>query len=471
MRPNLRQAVHIFRKDVRHLRYEIVVVLGLVVLFVVESMIDSREWWLGNRVLGNGPDTPGVLMLMGWAYLLARLIHDEALPGDRQFWLTRPYSRTSLLASKVLFAIVFINLPMLIADVILLRVNGFSPTRNLDGLVWKQALLTMTIVLLPFALAAITRRFGEFLLAALAVALVSLIATLYLTHDKRTRPELSEWIPYARVIAITVASAVLIVPIQYFRRRTLVSRGIALTGLALACVGYRLAPSSAELSLGVPRIDVSNLRVVARPCEKCTDVIEQRDGMVRLFLPIEISGIPRESVADIRGTDVEVLVSGRRYIRGWRGYNRARYGFVELYIPSFSAIKNQPISMNVKVLFAIISQRTIATVSRQDAPVFIPALGYCKLPGGGVICRAAFRWPRGSVSVRMGSDYWSFRPSDSSPFPADDPVSAFSTHVASGPAPMLGDWSSQAIFIIDAPAVSVERGFTLSNIRLADFEK
>ena len=36
--------------------------------------------------------------------------------GDRQFWITRPYRWQSLLGAKVRFVLVFLNLPMTVAD-------------------------------------------------------------------------------------------------------------------------------------------------------------------------------------------------------------------------------------------------------------------------------------------------------------------------------------------------------------------
>src|SRR5580704_13329656 len=97
---NVRQALHIFRKDVRYLRREISLVLCLVAVFV----------WTET----HSPDPSWVEMLLpvAFGYLIARLIHAEALPGDRQFWITRPYGWKNLLGAKLLFMFVFVNLPI-----------------------------------------------------------------------------------------------------------------------------------------------------------------------------------------------------------------------------------------------------------------------------------------------------------------------------------------------------------------------
>ena len=72
------------------------------------------------------------LPLVAW-YLIARLIHAETLPGDRQFWITRPYRWQSLLGAKVLFVLVFLNLPMTVADA-----AERSPSACVDGFLMLQ---------------------------------------------------------------------------------------------------------------------------------------------------------------------------------------------------------------------------------------------------------------------------------------------------------------------------------------------
>ncbi len=48
----------------------------------------------------------------------------------------------SLLCAKVLFVLAFVNLPMMVADAVILRANGFSVFKELAGLVAEQFLIT-----------------------------------------------------------------------------------------------------------------------------------------------------------------------------------------------------------------------------------------------------------------------------------------------------------------------------------------
>src|SRR5258708_33452435 len=118
------QVLHIFRKDVRHLWPLTLVVLLLMAahaFFDVRSLPYSPDTYL---------DVPVFYILtlplpLGIAFLIARLIFQEALPGDRQFWLTRPYHWPQLLAAKVLFVVLFLNVGLFLSDCYILAAQGF----------------------------------------------------------------------------------------------------------------------------------------------------------------------------------------------------------------------------------------------------------------------------------------------------------------------------------------------------------
>jgi hypothetical protein len=77
--------------------------------------------------------------------LAVRVVQGESLVGDRQFWVTRPYEWKKLLLSKFLFLLVFLNLPLLILDVVLLAIAKFSPLHYAVGLLWMQLLILFVL--------------------------------------------------------------------------------------------------------------------------------------------------------------------------------------------------------------------------------------------------------------------------------------------------------------------------------------
>ncbi len=93
------QALHILKKDIRHLRLEVSLVLVLTAAFAWTEMVSRNPIWVR------------ALLAIAAVYLIARLIQAEAIPGHNQFWISRPYRWKSLLGAKLLFIVLFINLP------------------------------------------------------------------------------------------------------------------------------------------------------------------------------------------------------------------------------------------------------------------------------------------------------------------------------------------------------------------------
>jgi hypothetical protein len=158
----MQQALHIFRKDARYLRLEIALSVALAFLL------------------------PG-LWPVAAAFLIARLIHAEAIPGDNQFWITRPYRWTSLLAAKLLSILVFVNLPMFAGQFFKVLSAGFPLHSIWPGLAWSQILLFACLSIPIAAVAAITPGIVPFLFLELlaAVILVALGQVQFLSSAAR----------------------------------------------------------------------------------------------------------------------------------------------------------------------------------------------------------------------------------------------------------------------------------------------
>ena len=136
----MKQALHVFKKDIRYLRLEICLILALA----------AGTVWILNP-------WAELLLAIGAAYLIARLVHAEAIPGDNQFWVTRPYRWKSLLGAKILFILVFVNLPIFAARLLALIFEGFPLVSSLPGLLWSQLLIFIAASLPVPAKAAPTR--------------------------------------------------------------------------------------------------------------------------------------------------------------------------------------------------------------------------------------------------------------------------------------------------------------------------
>ena len=187
----MRLVLHIFIKDARRLWWEITVTLGL--LAGVARMDATRVGFIPGAMEG----WLNLILPAVWAYLVALVIHDEALVGDRQFWLTRPYPWPALLGAKALFVLVFIHLFSFAADVAIVAASGFEPLAYLPQLLLKQLVLAAALTVPVAALAAVTRNLPQFIFAGVAVASVGLFSLA------RIEPP-SPWVPVDEVRRATV---------------------------------------------------------------------------------------------------------------------------------------------------------------------------------------------------------------------------------------------------------------------------
>ena len=127
----MNQVIHIFRKDVQHWWKEIAVSLTLLAVYVWS---EPATWVSGAAGLSGFATRSSIaelvteLLPISWWLLVLRVVQDEALVGDRQFWVTRPYEWKKLLAAKVLFGAAFVSVPLLLAQFSLLQLAGFPPT-------------------------------------------------------------------------------------------------------------------------------------------------------------------------------------------------------------------------------------------------------------------------------------------------------------------------------------------------------
>src|SRR5678815_4188197 len=107
----------IFRKDARRLWPQIAIFWAMLALGVLFDPGRTERALSPYRMF---------LMLLAlaqpvacWTLLIAA-IHEECLPGDRQYWLTRPFTWKSLLLEKMMFTAVFVNLAVFAMQAVIL---------------------------------------------------------------------------------------------------------------------------------------------------------------------------------------------------------------------------------------------------------------------------------------------------------------------------------------------------------------
>lgn len=461
----MRQALHIFLKDVHHLRLGICLVLALAATLAWQH---ADQW-------------TQVLFVLAAAYLIARLIQDEPIPGDRQFWITKPYKWKSLLAAKVLFILVFVNLPSLSAQVYLLSRAGFPLAHNWDGLVWSQ-LLNLAVVWLPVAaLAALTSSIFSFNNSALViVAAVFLLQIHSVGHGPSTGWPLGvRWMLYSLVIFEVIVIALSLLYIQYKARRTPFSRVFAISVVVLLVLIDSALPAAWALGLQsrlVPAgIDPSSLSFFL-PAQVSVGPGAAKRAQTLANLSLAASGIPQDDDLQIDSVSLDFESPDANRLRASvNGANQrsAGVGSAALEIPFFvsssffSSEHDRPLKLHASIYVTLFGDPQAKTIPLQHQPVEIADGLRCELAiFGRFVCESAFRWPSRLVYVQTGAAISSLgRLISYSPFPAginlDDDIHAeWTTDVS--------PFASTATVTVKRPIAHFRRDLEVNAIQFTD---
>jgi hypothetical protein len=403
----MKQIIHIFRKDVRHLWREIAASLALLAIYVWS---EPATWGYPETARSSIAAFLTELLPISWWLLVVRVVQDESLVGDRQFWVTRPYEWKKLLAAKVLFIAAFVNVPLLIAQLSLLWLGGFPPTlARVTGILWMQLMWALVLLVLA-TLAAVTTGIGQMTLVMLGigayVALFSFLSDLLPQGVPR-----AEGIPNALVYAVPLAMCAGIAVWQYARRQTATAR-LALVGTALtpfligAATPHRFLldrayPEPAAMQLAPAQISFIPMNTPGNRSIYWQGTTRP-EGLVVIQPELHVTGLAAHSMLLADGNRVEIEgPGGFRWDSGWgpdrlRLHDQEYFRFSIMLEPAlYERVKEVPVKLRIS--FAMTDFDTQETheidVSEDEFPV--KNLGLCGLSNHrwDITCRYALRLP------------------------------------------------------------------------------
>ena len=227
----------IFRKDWAQL-------WPLVAVVAMTQWINATLWFsLGHFTQPRGllifAKLFSVLILLGMAALIAAAVHQEVLPGVSQDWLVRPIRRSDLLRAKLLFVVVAVHGPMLLADVAHAGAAGFAIRGALAAALSRTVLMLLVFDLPMLAIAAITSSLVQVtavLLGSWFVVVTGVFAGILMRRGAPPAFASSgiQWMTPAFWSLLAVVAAAAIIPLQYFRRATTRARRILSCAVILA---------------------------------------------------------------------------------------------------------------------------------------------------------------------------------------------------------------------------------------------
>jgi hypothetical protein len=374
----MRLTLHIFKKDARRLWWEVTVTLGLLV---------SLSWMDVHRadfIPGSLEGWLHVILPAAWVYLIALLVHEEALIGDRQFWITRPYPWSALLAAKALFVAAFIHVPLLAADAAILAARGFEPWDYVPHLLWKQLLLAAMLTLPAVALAAVTRNLAQFLMSTAAIALTAIFlagkasrfGAPWVAADEARRL-------FAMVVLTPAGTAILLM--QYARRRTALSRAVGIGALALAGALFAWTPRAdtwaVRCALSPVHTDNPALTIRVTPRNEPPPRLGFGTGVAYAAIPITVLGLP--DGVKIREEQLGFEIVGPAGER-WKGPTRPAFepittgtvkggiGLEDRNTGWQIVILGRSVWEQIRNLRVTLRGQLAATFYREEKPVWIP---------------------------------------------------------------------------------------------------
>ncbi len=418
----MKQTLHIFLKDARHLWIEILLLVTATLVLVPTYPSTWTQYsyatsYFRRAALASSVPLIAVLLLaltpIGWWLLITRVIHAERLVGDRQFWLTRPYTRTSLLTAKALFLIAFIYLPLFVMQALVLANAGFNPLLYLSGLLLGALCITCLAVLPLAALASVTSTIARATLAALGVAVYLILLLTAASGASMHLANQGLAIPTTLIACVCIA----VVLVQYFTRRTKLSLILLAFLLVSISVASFLPPSQAAISRNYPPLPAQ-----AAPVHFAYDpgksgfiafaMAPMNRGDINIGLPILQSGVPSSAEQIVVPQLIRASIDAPDGTH-WRGlwlplntqqWDEEQSSFLAgFFIPRalYDHLHGTALTLHLDFAYSVAYAGTVAHVSLPQQEFLVPGFGICQPQPdpyhldqiANIVCRAPLHEP------------------------------------------------------------------------------
>lgn len=345
---------HILRKDFR-LLWPMVAVLAAIQM--------GYEWAeFSSGLFGENPAAEALLrpLTLAWfigiAALTAAVVHQDTIPGVDQDWLIRPLNRTQLLLAKLIFLALTISAPMFVFNLLHALAMGMPLASSLTAVLVKEVFIFAGFIIPVAALAASTRNMTELIVFGAALVLIfasslGLSALLFGADWCPTCQTGMAWLQHLGQHVGILAGAAVILCLQYYRRRSVAARGVAVVGavcLVLVQLPWSVAfdierwlsePSgdapAVALDLGseAPIVETTNAGESGAATRQTTQLLlhghvdqaftnlhrRAHPGMapVRIDLPVGISGVSTDERLLVDRSQMQLFgADGRLLYRG-----------------------------------------------------------------------------------------------------------------------------------------------------------
>lgn len=384
--------LHIFKKDVRRHWPEILISLALLGLFTYRELhlwrYPLESVFISPLLFVLSGQYIPFLLVLSWIFLILRVVQDETLVGDRQWWVTKPYVWWQLLLSKLFFVCVIIWVLLFHVQLFLLHHAGFSILTNFGRLFLMQFTLPLVLFVSAFALAALTRNLPQALLG-IGILVVVLIIGLWLDSlSNHMTGDSPEFVDTAE--SLLIFGSVTLVPVwQFARRKTWASRITIAASIGLATV-LSFIPFGSRVEQSYPFLDTKD-----SPAQFAFPPIPESRGNpsnlpsfapdTSLSIPVNVSGVAPGSVIVVYGMKIE-STGDSHWTRGWVSQYHQLWSedqrttlSYEVKRKEYEGVKTKALNLHVELALSEFQEVDARTLVVPAATFRDDTLGMCRL--------------------------------------------------------------------------------------------
>jgi hypothetical protein len=384
---------HIFKKDFR-LLWRFATVAAVLEFLTVSVLYQGEHGGLEGRPVNAFFNVLVVLQLIVSAALAAAAVHSDAVPGVRQDWLVRPIRRRDLLLAKLLFAVLLVQGPMLIADTVEAMASGIPFGQAIAAAIIRDLCMLIALYLPVLAFASITSSLTENIVAiVIIVAAYSLFSTAANAFRAFGGSSMGttgvEWLTELALLFVAGVGAATVLIFQFTKRRTIRARWLT-AGFAILCmfatmppwgplfaIQQRLSPVPGAASAIQLRFSPERGRI---PGNYSRTFNGQR--MVSVGLPIEISGLPPDTV--LRADAIQMRMSARGLIdmdlraSGPTPLGTTMYTSTEIFEGPYSEFRGRPVHVDLDYSLTLMRLSDAHAMPARNDWMNIPGFGLCE---------------------------------------------------------------------------------------------
>jgi hypothetical protein len=393
---------HIFRKDWRLLWPA---AISIALANAMQRAMLSRADQLGERTLLQLAGTLGVIVLVATAILIVLAVHQDPLPGLQQDWLVRPIRRSDLLLSKVLFVVLLVQVPILLAEIGQGLMAGLPLGASTGTALSRSVWMLLAMDLPCLALAALTRNLVQAIGAALATAVAFVVLFgfyVYFVFDGGG-PIISvaaiAWLAASAQTVSGLMAVAVVLALQYRRRKTLPARW-AFAAAALVWISMDMAPWGTAFTIQEhfspqPQagaavqiaFDPSVGRYTGRRGGNPENIRIWKNVQERaasLYIPVRIDGLKDGRWLLPDATTVRITDSAGKPLdlhaqaMPLEIRESSNYQSMMVEDASYSRVKDQPLRLEIEYSLTVMRANPVQTVPAVDGDRWIPDLGRCR---------------------------------------------------------------------------------------------